>query len=108
MSKFTFDDVIERLNDQRSVDAKDVRADALRRMVWVAEWHIPGCLSESWAVCLTKEDAIRCALDWADCDDGAPRGMVTALRRSGRFDSHSDMFGTCVNTIERTTIGGIL
>ena len=106
--KLTFDEALERIGDERHVSANDVRADALRRSVWVAEWHIPGCLSESFSVVTSKRDAIACALSMAESEEGPPRGMKTALQRSGRFDSNSPLFGTCVNTIEKRTLADLL
>lgn len=106
--KLTFDEAMQRVNDERYLQAKHVRADALRRKVWIAEWHIPGCMSESRSYCTTKADAINAACSMAESEDGAPRGMRTALRLSGRFDSQSPMFGTCINTIERVTLADIL
>jgi len=105
MTKLTFDDALQRIADERCVARDDVQARALRRRVWIAEWHIPGCVSESFSVVTTKRDAIECALAMAD---GPPRGMATALRRYGRFDSQSPMFGRCINTIERRTLGDLL
>lgn len=85
MAKLSFDDALQRLNDQRTVSASEIQARALQRMVWVAEWHLPGCLSESFSVCLTKGEAIECALSMAD----SPRGMRSDLQRFGRSDRTS-------------------
>lgn len=108
MAKLTFEEVLERINEERPVSRSDVRADALRRKIWIAEWHVPGCLSESSAVCLTKRDAIETACQFAESEDGIPRGMRTALEKYGRFDSQSPIFGTCVNTVTRATLADIL
>lgn len=97
MAKLTFDEVMDRLADDRSIDIFEVSQRALQRKVWIAEWHIPGCLSESSSVCLTKNDAIETCLMYAD----NPHGMKTALRKYGRFDSQSELYGTCVNTVSR-------
>lgn len=86
MPKLTFDEVLQRIDDQCSVHSADVQACALRRRVWVAEWHLPGCLSESFSVCTTKRDAIECALSMAEGELGAPRGMRADLERFGRSD----------------------
>ena len=86
MPKLTFDEVLQRISDQCSVHSADVQARALRRRVWVAEWHLPGCLSESFSVCLTKSDAIESALSMAEGAEGAPRGMRADLQRYGRSD----------------------
>jgi len=82
MAKLTFDEALDRINDERSIRASEIQARALQRVVWVAEWHLPGCLSESFSVCLTKREAIDCALSMAD----KPRGMLTDLKRYGRSD----------------------
>jgi hypothetical protein len=106
--KLTFDDALQLINDERSISADQVSARALSRVLWVAEWHLPGCMSESRAYCLTKRDAIESACQFAEGENGAPRGMATALRRFGRFDSQSPMFGTCINTIERVTLRDVI
>lgn len=108
MKKLTFDEAIDRVNDDRNVNASGVLASALRRKVWVAEWHLPGCLSESYSVCLSKADAIGQCLLFAESEDGAPRGMKTALVKHGRFDSQSEMYGTCINTVTQRTLSDIL
>ena len=110
MAKMTFDEVMERLADERPVDASDVRADALRRRVWVAEWHLPGCLSESRAVCTTKRDALESALSLAEGADGSPRGMRADLLRYG--SSHRtapDAWARgAITTIEQHTLRDLL
>lgn len=100
MTKLNFSDALDMIQDGRYVRTSDILASALDRKVWVAEWHLPGCLSESFSICTSKADAIECALIMAD----SPRGMKTALQKYGRFDSQSEMFGTCVNTVERRTL----
>lgn len=109
MAKLTFDEALDRIADERQVSAKDVQARALQRKVWVAEWHLPGCLSESHAVTDSKRNAIAIALEFAQGEDGrAPRGMRTALARSGRFDSSSPIYGSCINTVSCTTLRNLL
>lgn len=109
MPKLTFDEALERLNDQRSLTSDEVRADALRRMVWVAEWHLPGCLSESFAILTTKRDAIECALSMAEGHDGPPRGMRADLQRFGRSDRVSpDAWARgAITTIERRALSSL-
>ncbi len=106
--KINFDEALSRINDDRMVSFHEVRADALRRKVWVAEWHILGCMSESRSYCTTKDDAIDAACSMAESEDGVQHGMRTALRKYGRFDSQSAMYGTCINTIECVTLADIL
>jgi len=84
--KLSFYEALQAINDGQSLNYQDVQARALRRMVWVAEWHLPGCLSESFSVCTTKRDAIECALSMAEGELGAPRGMRADLERFGRSD----------------------
>ena len=110
MSKLTFDEALQRINDQCSVHFADVQARALRRRIWVAEWHLPGCLSESFSVCLTKSDAIESALSVAEGADGAPRGMRADLQRYGRSDRTApDAWARgAITTIERRTLADIL
>ena len=108
-NKLTFDEALQRINDERRVYAHEVLASALRRKVWVAEWHIPGCLSESRGYYLTKEDAIQGGLDFADSDfDPLPKGMKTALRRDHFFQHHTEMFGNVNTTIERFELQDLL
>ncbi len=106
MPKLTFDEALQRIDDQCSVHSADVQARALRRMVWVAEWHLPGCLSESFSVCTTKRDAIDCALSMAEGAEGAPRGMRADLMRHGRSDrTPPDGWASqAVTTIERRAL----
>lgn len=106
--KLTFDQVMERIADDRPVQRSDVQAAALRRKIWWAEWHIPGCLSESGGACLTKADAIEYLLACAADEDGAPRGMATSLRKRNSFLSESPMYGTCINTVARLTLADII
>lgn len=84
--KLTFDEALEAIANERAITSSDVQARALRRMVWIAEWHLPGCLSESMDVCLTKRDAIETALSMAEGAEGPPRGMLADLRKYGRSD----------------------
>jgi len=111
--KFDFDTVLEKLADGHSIDRADVLAHALKRKVWIAEWHIPGCMSESRDICLTKKDAIESAVAFtgADGDDAIEhkiRGIRTALRRDGFFQHHTEMFGHVNTTIECCTLGDLL
>lgn len=106
MPKLTFDEALERINDERPVGR--VLASALRRKVWVAEWHIPGCLSESRSYCLTKADAIEAALSMAETECGPPQGMKSALQHYGRFDCRTELYGMVVNTVEQHTLADLI
>ncbi len=110
MPKLDFYEALQDINDQRSVHADDVQARALRRHVWIAEWHLPGCLSESFSVCLTKRDAIESALSMAEGAEGAPRGMRADLIRYGRSDRTApDAWARgAITTIERLMLRDIL
>jgi len=108
MKKLTFDEAMDRINDERPLSSSEVLASALSRQLWVAEWHVPGCMSESRSYCETKRDAVDAALSFASGEDAAPRGMKTALVKYGRFDSESEMFGTCINTVQRMTLADII
>ena len=107
MPKLSFIEALQAINDVQSVHSADVQARALRRMVWVAEWHLPGCLSESFSVCLTKRDAIECALSMAEGAEGAPRGMRADLMRYGRSNRTppDGWASAAVTTIERRALG---
>lgn len=108
-TKLTFSEALERLNDQRTVTSDEVQARALRRVVWVAEWHLPGCLSESFSVCLTKRDAVECALSMAEDSDGPPRGMRADLQRFGRSDRTAPgaYVRGAITTVERRTLASL-
>lgn len=108
MANLTFDEAMERINDQRYIKASDVLASALNRVVWVAEWHIPGCLSESQTYCTSKKDAIESALMYAEDENGYPRGMKAALQKYGRFDHCTDMFGDVITTVYKLRLSDIL
>ena len=106
MAKLTFDEALQRINEQRPVRASEVQARALSRKVWIAEWHIPGCFSESRGYYTYKRDALEDALEM--CDHA--RGAATELRKYGRTDkvSPNAYVSMAITTIEQTTLGGIL
>ena len=110
MGKLTFDEAIERLNDDRSVSRAEVRADALDRVVWIAEWHLPGCLSESRSIVMTKADAIDAALSMAEGEDGPPHGMRADLLRWGRSDRQpaSAYVRGAITVVERCTLSELI
>lgn len=104
--KLSFYEALQAINDGQSLNYQDVQARALRRMVWVAEWHIPGCLSESFSVCTTKRDAIERALSMAKGELGAPRGMRADLERFGRSDrtAPNAWASPAITTIEKRAL----
>lgn len=108
--KLTFDEALERINEQRPVDSAEVQSRALARKVWVYEWHLPGCISESFGVCLTKRDAIESALSMAEGAEGPPRGMRADLERHGRSDRTApDAWARgAITTIKRRTLADLL
>ncbi len=108
MKKLSFDEALERLDDGRYVSARDVSAKALNRVLWVSEWHLPGCISESMIYSTTKGAAVEASLSMAKGENGFPRGMKTALVQNGRFDSDSPLYGRVINTIYKTTLGDLL
>lgn len=106
--KLTFDEALNRVCEERHVHRDQVRASALKRKLWIAEWHIPGCISESSMICMTKQHAINAACLMAEGESGAPRGMKRHLNEYGQFISESPMFGRVINTIRQTTLGDML
>lgn len=107
--KLTFSEVLERLADERSVDESNVQASALKRKVWIAEWHIPGCLSESRQICLTKAEAVQAGIDFATNDvDHFPRGLRAGLERDGFFQHHTELYGHVNTTIRQVTLAELL
>ena len=109
-NKLTFDEVLERIDDERSIDWRNVQARALSRYLWMSEWHLPGCMSESRGYSLTKKDAIENCLSMASGADGPPRGMLTDLRTYGRSDRTApDAWARgAISTIERVQLRDIL
>lgn len=97
----TYDEVLERLNEERTVNPTQTMK---KRKVWVAEWHLPGCLSEARSYCSTKADAVECALSFL------PEGVKakTALTRYGKLHSSSPLYGTCITTVTKHTIGDLI
>lgn len=108
LNKLTFDEAIERINDGFSVNRSEVLSTALYRKLWIAEWHIPGCLSESQCFCLTKSDAIDAACLMAEDENGTTYGMKTALRKHGRFDCETGLYGYVINTVYRVYLSDII
>ena len=108
--KLTFDEAFELIIDERSIDASDVQARALSRYIWISEWHLPGCMSESRGYSLTKNDAIENCLSMASGADGPPRGMATDLRTYGRSDRTApDAWARgAISTIKRVRLRDIL
>lgn len=106
--KCDFSETLEAVNEGRYIERQRVQARALNRKVWISEWHIPGCLSESVSYSLTKSDAIDTACMMAETENGIPRGMKTALRKSGRFDCQTDLYGTVINTVYRAKLADLL
>ena len=107
MNYLTFEEAVDIVNEggviKRPIYAKDKS-----RIVWIAEWHLPGCLSESFTVCTTKVDAIDCALSFAENENGPPYGMKTALIKRGYFDHKTDMYGYVITTVEKRRLADIL
>jgi hypothetical protein len=108
--KLNFDDALQRINDHFLVRSSDVSARALSRVVWVAEWHLPECCSESSDYCTTKRDAIDAALRFAAGENGPPRGMRADLQRTGRSQRTApDAWArNAVSTVSRCTLVDLL
>lgn len=106
-NKLNFEEALERINDGLYVSRSNVLSTALSRKLWLAEWHLPGCLSESQCYCLTKSDAIESALFFAETENGPPRGMKTSLNKYGRFDGHSELYGDVITTVSQCRLSDI-
>jgi len=108
--KLTFNEALERISDERNLAASEVQSRALSRVVWCAEWHLPGCLSESRSYCATKADAIESALSMATGADGPPRGMRADLIKWGQSDKTPlDAWARmAITTVSRCTLRDIL
>lgn len=107
MPKLDFNSALEKINDGFTVRHSEVYAKALNRKIWIAEWHLPGCLSESQSICLNKSDAIESALIFAETENGPPRGMKTRLQKDGRFDSRSELYGYVITTVSQCRLSDI-
>lgn len=110
MAKLNFDEALEAIGDGRRISADEVQARALNRRVWIAEWHLPGCLSESFSVTTDKRNAIAIALEMASGADGPPRGMASDLRKHGRSDRTApDAWARCaITTVSRGILADYL
>lgn len=108
MAKLNFEEALERINSGLSVSRHDVLSAALNRKLWLAEWHLPGCLSEAACYFLTKSDAIDYACSMAEDESGTPYGMRTALRKYGRFDCETGLYGYVINTVDRVYLSEII
>ena len=106
MTKLTFDEALDLIYDGRSLSASEVSAAALRRSVWIAEWHIPGCLSESRGISTTKRDAIADALEMC----GHVRGAKSDLQRYGRTDRVGEdaYVSMAITTVSRATLADLI
>jgi hypothetical protein len=103
--KLTFDEALERLVEGRPLKSEEIQSKALDRKVWVAEWHMPGCLSESFMVCTTKADALASALDFMG--EETPRGARKALETNGFFQHRTELFGWVNTTVERRRLADL-
>lgn len=107
--KLDFSEALQALADEQRITADEVQSRALARKVWVYEWHLPGCISESFGVTATKRDAIESALSMAEGMDGPPRGMRADLMRYGRSDRTApDAWARgAITTIERRRLADL-
>ena len=108
MTKLTFDEAMERLGDERTVDWHDVQARALSRKIWVSGNGSPGCLYDNGPnYHATKADAIASCAFTAEWNDDSPnpyRGLVTALRKYHGFTADTgERF-----SISQTTLRDVL
>jgi hypothetical protein len=110
MKKLNFEEALEAINDGRCVERRDVLASALKRTVWVAEWHVPGCLSESQSYSTCKARAIEAALDFASDSDGPPRGMKSDLMGWGCSDKTcpTAYVSQAITTVSKHTLADLL
>jgi hypothetical protein len=106
----SFDDALQLLSADRPVSARDVSARALARPVWVAEWHMPGCMSELHGYCTTKRDAITECLAMAEGSEGPPRGMRADLQRYGQSSRTApDAYARgAISAVSRCTLSDLL
>lgn len=103
MPKLDFESALQKINDQMPVDPADIQAAALRRRIWIARSNYPGCMPEYTAITTTRREAIASLMAIADCGDGPPRGMATALRQHGRCRHAGINY-----SIAKSTLGDLL
>ena len=110
MAKMSYEMALDAINDGRLIRVADVQSRALKRRVWVAESHIPGCMSESQSYCRTKRDAINTALSMAEGEDGPPRGMRAELEKIGRSErtAPDDYVNCAITTVYALTLSDLL
>ena len=106
MPKLTYDQALEAIADGRHVTAADVRARDHLRKVWIAEWHIPGCMPEAIDYTDTKGNAVAIALEMC----GHVRGAASDLRKYGRTDrvSPDAYVSMAITTVECVPLINIL
>lgn len=104
--KLTFDEALEAINSEQYISSDDVQPSALSRVVWVAEWHVPGCMSESRSYSTTKADALEIALVMC----GHVRGARADLIRRGHTDrvSPDTYVSMAITAIERCTLRDLI
>lgn len=78
---FEIEDILDFLNEGRSIDPDDVNDSLLERSIWIAYHGWPGCLSEGFGYSLTKKAAIDSLLG---IFDDVP-GLKTALKNYGIY-----------------------
>lgn len=106
--KLNFEEAIQAINEERFISRDSVQSKALMRKVWIAEWHVPGCLSESQCVMVTKKDAIESSLKMAEGEDGPPKGMLNQLTKNHQFSCTSPLFGHVISTIRSCRLEDLL
>jgi hypothetical protein len=103
-----YEQALDLINQGAQVARADVQGRDLDRVIWVAEWHEPGCWSESVGYGASKADAISTALSFFGED--IPRGALSDLRHHGR--THRVIPGAYVSraitTVSRTTLREVL
>ncbi len=90
MTKLTFDEALQAINEERQIDASDVLASALKRYVWRNSNGMAGYMPNTIGYSRTKEDAVQTCVDIAG--DDAPRGFVRELRRTESADAHGETY----------------
>jgi len=108
MSKLSFDEVMDKLSDERTVTHADVQARALRRKIWVSGNGQPGCLYDNGPhYHATKRAAIESCAFTAEWNEDTPdpyRGLVTSLRKYHGFTAETgERF-----SISQTTLADVL
>lgn len=78
----TVAEVLERTNEERSIDKRDVRPSALGASIWQGMVSLPGCIPHASHVARSRKEALAFLRDYARDEEGRiPRAMSRTFRK---------------------------